>query len=1048
MKISFSIVFDRIKKTIIFSALITCVACTFVQKPAGETVQQTLLQFIHPSAEFRSVPLWVWNDAVSREEIEIQLRDFKEQGIGGVFIHPRPGLSTPYLSDEWLALCRYAVETGKTLGLKVWLYDENSYPSGFAGGHVPAVMPDALGKGLRLTRMNQLPGQFENRPLLVLKKKGSGFMEVTETSGPAAAGDYYVFDLKENEASPWFGGFNYVDIMRPEVTEKFLNLTLEAYRQSFGEEFGHTVPGSFQDEAHIAPVSGSDTVNFTPQLFFRFHQRWGYDLRPHLPELFEESGDWQRTRHNYYQTLLELFIEGWAKPYYDYCERNHLALTGHYWEHEWPEPRRSPDTLAMAGYAHIPGIDCLMNEWQNDPHAQFGNSRAVREIRSAANQLGRKRTLCETYGAGGWDMGFADQKRIGDWLYALGVNLLDPHLSYMTIQGARKRDHPLSFSYHEPWWAHYRTLADYFGRLSVALSAGEQLNRIVVLEPTTTAWMLYSPTAPSPRLEELGNRFQNFIHELEKRQVEYDLASEKTLEEHGSIRGHSLVVGRRPYDLLILPPGLKNLNQSTLDLLAKYLRSGGKLLCWEGTPTFVDGQFSDEPLQLARTYAGLWRMASGTGFEKLAELSPAGVRFEFDAESSPLLFHQRRLLEDGQILFLANSDSQRAARGLLHIVGGSMERWDPFTGQHAAYPFTGKDGELTTSFELPVAGSLLLVIRPEKGQSAGSARFSVRELEPETPMRIEPLSAVPLTLDYCDIQLAGKIQKDLYFYDAQQKIFQHHGLARNPWDSSVQFKRTILDLDRFPANSGFSATYWFTSAPGVDLASLQVVAERPEFNKVEINGHPVLPEKGRWWLDRAFGVYQIGAWARAGKNQITLNCKPFRILAELEPIYLLGNFRLKPEKKGFSLIPAGELKLGPWKDQGMPFYADRVCYTKKYRISHFHSENNRITVALGGWSGSLAEVRVNDKPAGIIAFPPYELDISPFVNSEYVTISVIVYGTLKNLLGPHHNNPPLGRAWPGSFQKGAEGGLPPGSEYSLVGYGLFSDFRVNLLEKK
>ena len=60
--------------------------------------------------------------------------------------------------------------------------------------------------------------------------------------------------------------------------------------------------------------------------------------------------------------------------------------------------------------------------------------------------------MSETYGAGGWDLTFFDQKRIADWEFALGVNFVNQHLSYVTIMGARKRDHPQSFSYHEPWW--------------------------------------------------------------------------------------------------------------------------------------------------------------------------------------------------------------------------------------------------------------------------------------------------------------------------------------------------------------------------------------------------------------------------------------------------------------------------------------------------------------------------------------------------------------------------------------------------------------------
>ena len=55
-----------------------------------------------------------------------------------------------------------------------------------------------------------------------------------------------------------------------------------------------------------------------------------------------------------------------------------------------------------------------------------------RELSSVANQLGMKRTLCEVYGAGGWDLRFEDMKRIGDWLEVLGVNTLDQHLSYVT----------------------------------------------------------------------------------------------------------------------------------------------------------------------------------------------------------------------------------------------------------------------------------------------------------------------------------------------------------------------------------------------------------------------------------------------------------------------------------------------------------------------------------------------------------------------------------------------------------------------------------------
>ena len=225
---------------------------------SSEAYETILGLFRQPPSEYRSAPLWVWNDRMTKEEIRSALADFKERGIGGAFIHPRPGLITPYLSEEWLSLCRYAVETGKSLGLKIWIYDENSYPSGFAGGHVPAQMPEAARSGLRLTRIQGPPRASNRTPLVVLRQALSRFEDVTGKVGPDPRDNalYYVFDVVRQEPSPWYGGFTYVDLMRKGVTERFLDITHNAYKQVIGAEFGQTVPGAFQDEAEIGPPDG------------------------------------------------------------------------------------------------------------------------------------------------------------------------------------------------------------------------------------------------------------------------------------------------------------------------------------------------------------------------------------------------------------------------------------------------------------------------------------------------------------------------------------------------------------------------------------------------------------------------------------------------------------------------------------------------------------------------------------------------------------------------------------------------------------------------
>jgi hypothetical protein len=204
----------------------------------------------------------------------------------------------------------------------------------------------------------------------------------------------------------------------------------------------------------------------------------------------------------------------------------------------------------------------------------------------------------------------------------------------------------------------------------------------------------------------------------------------------------------------------------------------------------------------------------------------------------------------------------------------------------------------------------------------------------------------------------------------------------------------------------------------------------------------VKPLKNQWWLDKAFGVFEIDTYVRPGENTITVKSSPFTINTELEPIYLLGDFALESVAKGFRIVDSRALNLGSWLDQGMPFYAQGVKYARQYQVSPAELKSRRFAIQLGRWSGTIAQVMVNGKRAGEIGFAPFDLDVTKYLRSGKNDISVIIYGSLKNTLGPHHNNPQLGRAWPGSFQQGEKDGYPPGSKYSLVGYGLLEDFTL------
>ncbi|RPH90653.1 MAG: hypothetical protein EHM72_18925, partial [Calditrichaeota bacterium] len=499
-----------IKFKLVICACLFSAVITQAQLPTWRTVTEN---FVEPAMSFRPAPFWVWHDRVDTVKIERDLQDFVDIGMGGVFIHPRYGLITEYLSDEWFDQVQFSLNKTKQNGLAVWLYDENSFPSGFAGGLVPEAMPESYnqGQGLLMRRVDEIPaGEFA-----LILTDDDGRKDITADAQIGAKGRFIVFEKTFFEKSKWYAGRSYVDLLLPGVTEKFIELTMSGYEKRFGDEFGKTIMGVFTDEPNVNPQRGG-AIRWTPNLFDEFQSRWGYDLRPLLPSLFEETGEWKRVRHNYYRLMLELFIENWSKPWHEYTEKHGLIWTGHYWEHGWPEPTEGSDNMAMYAWHQMPGIDMLFNTMDQD-RTQFGNIRAVKELSSVANQLGQKRTLSETYGAAGWELTFADMKRLGDWEYVLGVNFMNQHLAYMNLTGDRKHDFPQGICYQTPWWPHYRVLNDYFARLSMVLSAGEQVNDILVLEPTSTAWMYYSPQRSNDRLKKIDESFHQLLAQLESR---------------------------------------------------------------------------------------------------------------------------------------------------------------------------------------------------------------------------------------------------------------------------------------------------------------------------------------------------------------------------------------------------------------------------------------------------------------------------------------------------------------------------------------------------
>ncbi|PIV54041.1 MAG: glycoside hydrolase, partial [Elusimicrobia bacterium CG02_land_8_20_14_3_00_37_13] len=164
-------------------------------------------EFKNPGVEYRSAPFWSLNDDLDDKELQHQLLEMKKGGMGGGFMHSRIGLITPYLSKEWMDRIKNTVAYAKKIGLLAYLYDEDRWPSGFAGGIVTKK---------RLNQMKLLQG-----------KKKNGNWTFKETISPK---------------SEWYNDSYYLNTMNRRAVGAFIKSTYDAYKNVVGKEFNKTVP--------------------------------------------------------------------------------------------------------------------------------------------------------------------------------------------------------------------------------------------------------------------------------------------------------------------------------------------------------------------------------------------------------------------------------------------------------------------------------------------------------------------------------------------------------------------------------------------------------------------------------------------------------------------------------------------------------------------------------------------------------------------------------------------------------------------------------------
>lgn len=1004
-----------------------------------------------PPAEYRSAPLWSWNDKLKQVELERQIEEMYTAGIGGFFMHARAGLQTPYMGEAWMEAIRISIAKSRELGMNAWFYDENGWPSGFADGEIPS-------KGIAC---QQKILAWEKPPFRHPKERAIGFYTLEadsvqyrllspEDSDAADLAIYY-------EVNPY-----YTDTLSKLAVGEFITAAYERYWDEFGKLEDAGLPGIFTDEPQFA----RGRLPWSFELEEAFVSRSGYAVQEILPALFFSQSGSNKARYDYWSTVTAMFTEAYAKQIGDFCADKGWAATGHVVDEQelMHQVTSVGDPLAFYEYLQIPGCDWLGRFVGEEPLVP-------KQVSSVARQLGKKRTITESFGCSGWNVSFQDLKRIGEWQFVHGINFLCQHLQGYSLRGLRKRDYPPSLFYQQPWWKDYRGFNDYFARLSMILAEGTSRADVLLLHPVRSAWLSQcgeDHSAIVPYHEAFAQLTRWLCQEL----IEHDYGSESIIARHGRVSEGRFIVGEAAYRTVMIPPSL-TLDRVTVELLQEFVEQGGNLVACTPYPSLMSGEDS-LLLELLLLHAAKPQWNAEAICRAVTAVSASFVQIT-DAEGRKLAYDTLNVrsmsLEGSLVYYIVNSGTEGCGRVNIELhESGCVSLIDPETGDIALLESEATVQGTRITLPLYAAHSLLLKVEDIGNEDGGEAitsretaecREQADMLELGSEWTVAAADLNSLTLDTARLRLDGGE------WSGEQPV--------------IFIQEQLLEYGR-AADVELEFRFW--AEPSLqELTELYLALEQPAELALTLNGQPLSSEDCGWWRDIAFRTLPIAGMVAAGENILHMRTRFIpndELLAKLEKaklfeaegnnltfdqefesIYIVGAFGVESAEaytygerravftKGpFKLTaqPAA-VKTGDLVPQGFPFFSGMITLEQSI---HIHEGMNLPA----SWSfmappdSIVSRLFINGAEIRTFLWEPYTADISGLLRTGENRIRLELTGSCRNLLGPHHHiKGEIYKVGPESFKDKpgwTDKDLKPDTRvyqdrYAFVRFGLSSD---------